>query len=158
MCIANHFAGIYSKLYSSHDHGPEFEKMEDDIKKAVGESCLTDINKINEDVVKKALKTMKSGKSDAIFDFQSDCLTSGPDELVSHLTNVLRTFVSHGIVPYFILVCTLLPLVKDKLADITSSDNYRAIASGSLVLKLLDIVILILEGDKLQCDQLQFGF
>ena len=26
------------------------------------------------------------------------------------------------------------------------------------MLKLLDIVILILEGDKLQCDQLQFGF
>ena len=64
----------------------------------------------------------------------------------------------HGQVPYFILVCTLLPLVKDNLADITSSDNYRAIASGSLILKLLDIVVLMLEGDKLGCDQLQFGF
>ena len=64
----------------------------------------------------------------------------------------------YGCVPYFILVCTLLPLVKDNLADITSSENYRAIASGSLILKLLDIVILMLEGDKLSCDQLQFGF
>ena len=51
-----------------------------------------------------------------------------------------------------------MPLVKDNLADITSSDNYRAIASGSLILKLLDIVILLLEGDKLECDHLQFGF
>ena len=101
---------------------------------------------------------MKTGKGDSIFDFQSDCLMSGPDILLVHLTNLLRTYVSHGCVPYFILVCTLLPLVKDNLADITSSDNYRAIASGSLILKLLDIVILMLEGEKLDCDQLQFGF
>ena len=33
-----------------------------------------------------------------------------------------------------------------------------AIASESLVLKLLDIVILLLEGDKLGCDEMQFGF
>ena len=132
--------------------------MEDNIKKAVDEHSLVDVNKITEDIIKRALKTMKSGKGDAIFDFQSDCLTSGPDILVTHLTNMIKAFVSHGIFPYFILVCTLLPLVKDNLADITSSDNYRAIASGSLVLKLLDIVILMLEGDKLECDPLQFGF
>ena len=68
--------------------------------------------------------------------------------LVTHLTNILNTFVLHGSIPYFILVCTLLPLVKDNMADITSSENYRAIASGSLLLKLLDLVILLLEGDK----------
>ena len=51
-----------------------------------------------------------------------------------------------------------MPLVKDNLGDITSSDNYRAIVSGSLVLKLLDIVILLLEGEKLGCDPMQFGF
>ena len=82
----------------------------------------------------------------------------GPPELIQHLTLLLRTFVTHGIVPYFILVCTLIPLVKDNLGDITSSENYRAIASGSLLLKILDLVILLLEGDKLECDSLQFGF
>ena len=101
---------------------------------------------------------MKNSKNDSIFDFQSDCLINGPDALVNHLTNILKAFVIHGNVPYFILVCTLLPLVKDNLADITSSDNYRAIAGGSLILKLLDIIIIMLEGDKLGCDQLQFGF
>ena len=101
---------------------------------------------------------MKGDKGDAIFDFQSDCLIDGPPEVVTHLTNLIRMFISHGEVPDVILVCTLLPLVKDNLGDITQSDNYRAIASGCQVLKLLDIVILILEGEKLRCDQLQFGF
>ena len=128
--------------------------MEESINNAVGQQCITDVNRITVDIVKKALKSMKNGKSDAIFDFQSDCLTAGPDVLAVHLTNLLRAYVSHGSIPYYILICTLLPLVKDNLADITSSENYRAIDSGSLVLKLLDIVVLMLEGDKLDCDQL----
>ena len=91
---------------------------------------MQDVNKITPDLVKEALNSMKNGKSDAIFEFQLDCLTQGPDVLASHLANMLRMFVSHGMVPYFILVCTLLPLVKDNLADITTSENYRAIATG----------------------------
>ena len=63
-------------------------------------------------------------------------------------------------IKYACVICRfiLLPLVKDNLGDSSSSENYRAIASGSLLLKLLDLVILILEGDKLSCDPLQFGF
>ena len=101
---------------------------------------------------------MKKSKNDAIFNIQSDCLINAPDVLVEHLANMVRAFIVHGNVPYFLLVCTLLPLVKDNLADTTLSENYRAIASGSLILKLLDVIILMLEGDKLGCDQLQFGF
>ena len=82
-------------------------------------------------------------KSDAIFDFRSDCLTQGPDVLVNHLTNMLRMFLSHGMVAYFILVCTLLPLVEDNLADITTSDNYRAIESGSLILICVHVLPLM---------------
>ena len=125
---------------------------------SVGNSHLVDADKITIPVVKKALKKMKAGKSDAQYTFQSDCLTQGPESLVTHITNILKSCVVHGVVPYFVLICTLIPLVKDNLADVTSSDNYRAIATGSMLLKLLDILILILEGDKLSCDQLQFGF
>ena len=97
---------------------------------------------------------MKAGKNDSVHNFQSDCLLNGPPNLIAHLTNIVKLFISHGQVPTEILVCTLLPLVKDNLGDLTSSDNYRAIATGSQLLKLLDIVILIIEGDKLKCDQL----
>ena len=116
------------------------------------------MNRVTEDIVKKGLKRMKGNKNDSMYNFQSDCLINGPPELITHLTNLLRLFISHGEVPPSILVCTLLPLVKDNLGDVTSADNYRAIAAGSQLVKLLDIVILILEGDKLGCDQLQFGF
>jgi hypothetical protein len=119
---------------------------------------MEQVNRIDENLIKQALKLMKSNKRDAMFDIQSDCITNGPPALVTHLTSLIKTFILHGSVPYFILLCTLLPLVKDNLGDSTSSENYRAIASGSLLLKLLDLVILLLEGDKLNCDPLQFGF
>ena len=51
-----------------------------------------------------------------------------------------------------------MPLVKDNLGDTSSSSNYRAIAGGCLILKLMDLVILILEGDKLTYDCMQFAY
>ena len=60
--------------------------------------------------------------------------------------------------PKFLLICSLLPLVKDKLGNISSSDNYRAIAISSLLLKIYDWVILILFSDKFKTHDLQFGF
>ena len=42
--------------------------------------------------------------------------------------------------------------------ETTSSDNYRAIAGGSLLLKILDLVIIMLEGSKLGFSELQFAY
>ena len=92
---------------------------------------------------------MKPNKNDAQFDIQSDCLINGPPDLVFHLTNILKLCTSHGEVPSVLLLCILLPLVKDNLGDIAASSNYRAIASGSLILKLFDLVNLLLQGEKL---------
>ena len=156
--IANKFAELYSQLYNQHEPHDDLALLEMEIRESVGPNSISDVDKITVDIVKRALKQMKKGKNDSLFDLQSDCFASGPDSLILHLTNMLKTFIVHGAVPYFILICTLLPLVKDNLADITTSENYRAIATGSLLLKLMDIVILILEKDKLNCDQLQFGF
>ena len=156
--IAREFSDIYSKLYNQHVNGAELADTSASVSASLGSWSMIDADRITVDVVREALKKMKNNKSDAQFNIQSDCLTQGPDLLVEHLTNLLKCFVVHGAVPYFTLICTLLPLVKDNLADITSSENYRAIASGSLLLKLLDTLILLLEGGKLNCDQLQFGF
>jgi len=61
-------------------------------------------------------------------------------------------------VPTFLLICTLIPIIKDNLGDAASSENYRAIAIGNLILKWFDSLILIIENDKLNMDELQFGF
>ena len=94
-------------------------------------------------IVTMGLKKIRDGKNDSQFNIQSNCFMKGPDSLFQHLTNLICTFVLQGFVPNLILIFALLPFVKDNLADITSSDNYGAIASGSLLLKLLDNVVLL---------------
>ena len=156
--IAEHFAGKYEQLYNQNQLGEQITDLKNRLNRKISSQDMVEVNRITESVIRQGLKIMKANKSDAIFDFQSDCLIEGPPEVVTHLTNMIRIFILHGQVPDIILVCTLLPLVKDNLGDLAQSDNYRAIAAGCQILKLLDIVILILEGEKLRCDQLQFGF
>ena len=116
------------------------------------------MDRIDYKVISKALKKLKSNKRDALFDTVSDWYINGPSELTSHITRLVKLYLSHGSIPYFILLCTSLPLLMDNLGDITSSDNYRAIAGGCLMLKLLYIVIMMLEGDKLEFSELQFAY
>ena len=106
----------------------------------------------------KAIQKMKPKKNDAVFDISSDFYLNGPEELVGPLTTLMRLYFSHGFVPQVLLLCTLLPLLKDNLGDITASSNYRAIAGGCLLLKLIDLVILELEGSKLTYDTMQFAY
>ena len=108
--------------------------------------------------MKAALQKLKSNKSDALFDFNSDCLINATDKLIQDIIVLFRWILRTGVIPNFLLLCTLVPIVKDNLADITSSENYRAIAIGSLILKWFDWLILILERNKLTTDELQFGF
>ena len=52
----------------------------------------------------------------------------------------------------------LIPIVKDKLSDMTSSNNYRSIAISSLVTKIFDWVIILAFSKHLKFDDLQFGY
>ena len=55
-----------------------------------------------------------------------------------------------------LLSCAFLPLFKGGLKDPAQTDSYRAITGSSLLLKILDNVILLLWGDRLGTDTLQF--
>ena len=96
---------------------------------------------------------MKPTKSDVSEGYTSDDLLSGPE----HLALVIRSFLLHGTVTKCLLACAFLPLLKPR-KDPVKTDSYRAIAGSSLILKLIDNVILLLWGDLLGSDSLQFGF
>ena len=71
---------------------------------------------------------------------------------------IFRGFLLHGHISSVLLLATLVPIVKDKLGNICSSDNYRSIAISSLILKIFDWVTILLYGDKLGLDELQFSY
>ena len=64
----------------------------------------------------------------------------------------------HGHVTQGLLISTLVPIVKDPLASINISKNYRSVCLASLTVKLLDWIVIILGGKALGLSELQFAY
>ena len=156
--IPKHFQNIYTKLYNSNNDDEEIEEVVKDVKEKVNQSNLKDVEKVTPEIVKEAVKHLKGKKSDPVYAFSSDCLRHAPDILYRHLSAALQSFLIHGHVSVFLLLATLVPIIKDKLGSTSSSKNYRSIALSSQVLKLLDWIILLLFGESLGVDELQFAY
>ena len=92
---------------------------------------------------------LRMKKNDPVLGFKSDCLTNAPPIFCTQLSLLFRQFLIHGHISSFLMISTLIPLVKEKMGDITSSDNYRSIAISSLILKVFDYFILDIHGDSL---------
>ena len=101
---------------------------------------------------------IKNGKSDPEFDLTTDCLKQAPKELSEHLATFFKTSLIHGYICDPLLMCAIIPLVKDKNGKIDDSNNYRGIGLSCLILKILDWLILILYEKELDTDPNQFGF
>ena len=156
--IPEKFAGVYKELFNRSNDDEKIEQLRLDISRRISQDDFREIDKINSSTIKEALKKIKSNKSDPLYDFSSDFLKNAPDILHEHLAIVIKAFVTHAHVTSELLIATLVPIVKDKLADLCSSANYRSIAISSLILKLLDWIILLNYGHLLQNNDFQFGF
>ena len=121
-------------------------------------SHIERVNKITPQLLREAADKLKPGKADPVFSFSSDCFKNGTDALFIQLAAVIRSCTVHSHVTSVLLLSTLVPLVKDKLGDIHSSKNYRSVAISSILLKLIDWVMTILEGSCLGLNELQFAY
>ena len=119
---------------------------------------MEDLNLFTADLAKSALKKLKPDKSDVSGQFTSDCLKAAPDIFFDKLASLFRSSLSHGYISQELILCALSPIVKDPNGDISSSKNYRGIAISSLILKVFDNCLLLLFGNLLSNDVLQFGF
>ena len=156
--IPKKFASIYEELFNRENDDENISHILNEINQNLGNDDLKEINRVNPNLVKEAIGKLKPDKSDPIWDFSTDFFKAAPDILYYHLAEIIKAFLVHGHVSQHLLLASLVPLVKDKLADLCSSSNYRSIALSSIFLKLLDWVVIICYGHLLKLDDLQFGF
>ena len=156
--IPGHFNDIYKNLYNSVGDSAELNEIKDEIERKVNLGSLRDVKKVTPEIIKEATANLRNSKSDPVFDFDSDCLKNAPDVLCSHIASLMRMFLIHSHVSCYLLLATLVPIIKDKLGDSCSSKNYRSIAISSLVLKIFDWVIILLFGVCLGHNVLQFSY
>ena len=121
---------------------------------SIDENDIDTVNNVDSKLITDAINRLKLGKSDSNFDFGSDSFLNAADIISEKLAFLFQTFLTHSFIPIFLLICNLIPIVKDKLGNLTSSENYRAIAISSLLLKIIDWIILISYGDKLDTSDL----
>ena len=156
--IENHFKGIYADLYNSVDDKQNLVDLLSKVNDEINSTHAYDVNKVTAELVKEATKHLKDGKSDPTHLFSSDCVKNAPDLFFQLLSIVIKSFLIHGHITVYLLLATLVPIIKNKLTSASTSKNYRSIAISSLILKILDWIILILFGHNLGLDDLQFAY
>ena len=132
--------------------------IKEKLEQLITTASLEDVDLVTGKIVKLACSRMKPGKLDVTESYTSDSFLHAPDYLFDLLAGVFRSFLVHGTVTGQILSCAFMPLFKGGLKKPDKLDSYRAIAGASQLLKLFEYVVLLLWGDKLDSDSMQFGF
>ena len=156
--ILEKFRECYHTLYNSSSSTEAMATIKEKLERLVNMESCREVEKITGNVVKHACTRMKPGKTDVTGSYSSDLLLNGPDSLFDLLAGVFRSFLTHGSLTPQILSCAFLPLYKGGMKNPGKFDSYRAIAGASQLLKLFEYVILIVWGEVLDCDSMQFGF
>ncbi len=108
--------------------------------------------------IKSAVQCLKREKQDGVFDIISDHFIEAPEYLYKHLCVLFTSCMHHGYLPCNMLMSTMIPIPKDALGNIQSSDNYRGIALSTMCNKLFEYVILVKHKDALAVSDLQFAY
>ena len=156
--IVDRFRDVYSTLYNCSGSQEEMLRLHNQINRLIGPNCIAEVDKLTGAAVKKAASKLKPKKSDVSGGFTSDAILHAPDILFDQLAMAYRSWIVHGTVTPTLLACAFLPLLKSSLKDPADPGCYRTIAGSSLILKLFEKTILLLWGDILSSDSLQFGF
>ena len=156
--IPNHFGNIYKELYNSVKDADEVILLSEEIERKVTKDSLNDVNKVTVEEVKKATSALKPGKGDPVFNFSSDCIKVESRILSEFTAIMIKSFLIHNHIPQFMLLSTLIPIIKDKLGSINISKNYRSVCITSLVLKQFDWITINLFGEVLGFHDLQFAY
>ncbi len=90
---------------------------------------------ITVDDVSTAIHRLKANKADGVEAASSDTFINACSELHIHLARLFNAIIIHGISPHNMLISTLIPIPKSKKKSLNDSDNYRAIALGSVVVR-----------------------
>ena len=156
--IPEYLASKYENLYNSVDDEHNLTVLKNDLEHNIEQEDIKFVDKIDAGVLKSSARRLKPGKTDPTLKITSDFLMHAPDVVFQLLSLCLKSYMIHAHITDFLLSSMLIPIIKDKLGDITSSDNYRSIAISSLVMKLYDLVIMSLFRENLYFDDLQFGY
>ncbi len=85
---------------------------------------------------------MRAKKSDGEKRLWSNHIKFGPNELFDHISKLLSAMLIHGTTQYDLLTSIINSITKDKLRNISDSNNYRGTALISVIAKVYDLILI----------------
>ena len=162
--ITDIFANKYDILYNIVNYNTDdMKRLSDNIDAQIENGCNENgvtndhTHTITVQEVKDAICQLKQGKKEEN-GLYSNHFKYGTQRLYIMITLLFNCMLTHGIAPDDLLLGTMIPLIKNSRGNKQCSDNYRSLTIGTGLAKILDIVILNQQAEKLKTSDLQFGF
>ena len=93
--IANKLKETYKLLYNSHDDKSETKDILNEINQSVQDDEISEVNKLTPSLIKAMISRMKSGKNDVTYDFRSEALKYGVNQIAPHLSKLFKVLKDH---------------------------------------------------------------
>ena len=152
--ISNQFYEKHRCLYNSV---PTTTNELNDLYHTISNGIMstTDIS-ITPTINRQALRKLKPEKGDGDRGFKSDHLLHSTHRFHVMLCLLFNTMLVHGYTPDDLLKSSIISILNDSPASLTTSDNYRVISIFNAI--SVDNVILVLYRDELHSSDMQFGY
>ena len=118
----------------------------------------TEVDHVTVHEVSAAIEKLKEGKAVGLDNVPNEFYRNCPVYVKVFLSLMLNSFLIHEFVPETITEAKIMPLLKDKLLDFSSSENYRPITISTSISKVFEIILFARMKDKLVCKDNQFGY
>ena len=153
--ICNMWFDHFKSLYNSVDDSASRTKFNNLCQPLI--SQYSDITISLNDVL-DAVRVQKKAKCAGPNGLAMESFIYGCTELWVHLSLLFTCCIRHCFLPVKFMAVSVTPLVKNKGADLTDRNNYRAIAVSNVETKIFERIILSIITVYDTHDKFQFGF
>ena len=94
--IPNHFKNIYSSLFNSVDDTENLALVSEQVELGIKDHSLQEVAMVTPNIVKKAASKLKTGKSDPVYSFSSDCIKVESEKLAELLSIIIQCYLIQG--------------------------------------------------------------
>ncbi len=149
--IANLFAEKYNVLFNScTSNQQKLDSMWEQLTQDIVSNDITEL--YTSDIIRESIKSLKSGKQDAVHDLMIEYFIHAPVCFYDCLCSFYNACLTRGFIPKKMLISIL-----DLSNSDAVSDNYRAIALCDLFMKIFEYCVLNTNRDELLVSGLQFA-
>ena len=151
----NKFEMIYSSNPTTND---ELRQIENKVNSRIKLYDQDQVSVVTVQNVKDAVSALKTRKSDGMLGLHTDHIINAPVSCYVILSLLFSSMLVHGYVPDELLRSTIVPIPKNNLGNLCSSENYRGIALCNPILKLFECIIYKARCCSLTTYENQFAF